>query len=67
MISVDESKPRSFYPWHELVEIGMYFQTSNKNSRQLVYAKNKSNEKKGVEARFKAKKDGDIYRILRIK
>lgn len=56
LIEVDESKSRSFYPWEELESIGDSFKTSNKNARQLVYAKNKANERKGLSERFKAGK-----------
>ena len=64
MIEMDETKSRSYYPWDELTSVGEEFKTSNLHARQLVYAKNKANLKKGRGERFKAKKDPMGYYLV---
>ncbi len=58
--------PRVYYPWKELTEVGMSFLTDSKNSRQLVYAANKSYKKRNEVNRFKAFKEGFGFKIFRI-
>lgn len=65
MEKVTEKPPRTYYPWDTLKEVGDKFKTESMTARQLVYARNKANERMGKPERYKAYKFDSVYVVER--
>ena len=63
---IPKVKPRTFYPWKELTEVGMSFTIDSPNTRQLVYAANKAAKRDEVVNRYKMFREDGRVKIFRV-
>lgn len=63
---IPKVKPRTFYPWKELTEVGMSFTIDSPNVRQLVYAANKAAKRDDTGIRYKMFREEGLCKIFRV-